>query len=102
MPVVGFRLPQDQGSLLSPSFDAPMIALRVVTSPHPQWEDYAMDYAMFAQRWGGVPLLNQSRCAEQGQVAIAFGSRLDFFRRIRRQLDGEDRMVNPYLAQYVR
>ncbi|MEL6950483.1 MAG: FAD-binding oxidoreductase [Pseudomonadota bacterium] len=101
MPVVGFRLPQDQSALLSPSFDGPMFALRVVTSPHPKWEDYAMDYAEFAQRWGGVPLLNQSRCAEQGQVTIAFGSRLDFFKRIRRQLDSENRLVNPYLAQYV-
>lgn len=101
MPVVGFRLPQDQGSLLSPSFDGPMIALRVVSSPHPKWEDYAMDYAEFAQRWSGVPLLNQSRCAEQGQVSIALGSRLNFFKRIRRQLDHENRFMNPYLAQYV-
>jgi FAD/FMN-containing dehydrogenase len=30
----------------------------------------------------------------------AFGSRLDFFRRIRRRIDPDNRMMNPFLSQY--
>ncbi len=102
MPVVGFRLPPDQSALLSPCFDAPMFALRFVSNSHPMWEDFVMDLAEFAQRWSGVPLLNQTRCAEQRQTTMAFGTRLDFFKKIRRQMDPDGRMMNPYLAQYLR
>ena len=102
MPLVGMRLPADQSGLLSPCFEQPMFALRVVSNPHTMWEDYAMDFAEFAQRWGGVPLFNQSRCAEPAYTSTAFGSRLDFFKKIRRQMDPDDRMVNPFLAQYLR
>ncbi|MEM7611336.1 MAG: FAD-binding oxidoreductase [Pseudomonadota bacterium] len=102
MPVVGFRLPMDRSALLSPSFDQPMIALRVVSNPHPLWEDFVMDFAEFAQRWGGVPLLNQSRCAEQAYTSGVFGTRLDFFKKMRRQMDPDGRMLNPFLAQYLR
>jgi hypothetical protein len=102
MPVVGFRLPMDQSALMSPSFDAPMFALRFVSSPHPMWDDFVMDLAEFAQRWGGVPMLNQTRSAEQRQTAMAFGTRLDFFKKIRRQMDPDGRMLNSFLAQYLR
>lgn len=102
MPLVGVRLPADQSGLLSPCFEQPMFSLRVVSNPHSMWEDYAMDFAEFAQRWGGVPLLNQSRCAEPVYTSTAFGSRLEFFKKIRRQMDPEGRMLNPFLAQYLR
>ncbi|MEM9171631.1 MAG: FAD-binding oxidoreductase [Pseudomonadota bacterium] len=102
MPVVGFRLPQDKQALLSPCFDQPMFALRFVSSPDPQWDDFAMDLAEFAQRWGGVPLLNQSRYIDAHSMTSAYGSRLDFFRRTRRQLDPESRLLNPFLSQYLR
>ncbi|MEO0576143.1 MAG: FAD-binding oxidoreductase [Pseudomonadota bacterium] len=102
MPVVGFRLPQDRSALLSPCFEQPMFALRFVSNPHAMWEDYVMDLGDFAQRWGGVPLLNQSRCAEPAATNIAYGSRLEFFRKIRRQLDPDQRMLNSFLSQYLR
>ncbi|MEM8546568.1 MAG: FAD-binding oxidoreductase [Pseudomonadota bacterium] len=102
MPVVGMRLPRDDSALLSPSHEAPMFALRFVSSPDPQWEDFAMDLAEFAERWGAVPLLNQSRCAEPSSTTAAFGTRLDFFRKIRRTLDPESRLLNPFLSQYLR
>ena len=101
MPMVGFRLPVDRSALLSPCFDAPMIALRAVSNPHPLWDDYVMDFAEFAQRWGGVPMFNQSRCAEPTYTSTVFGSRLDFFKKIRRQLDPDNRMLNPFLANYL-
>ncbi|MFK8051451.1 MAG: FAD-dependent oxidoreductase [Woeseiaceae bacterium] len=102
MPLVGVRLPADQTGLLSPCFDQPVFALRVVSNPHTLWEDYAMDFAEFAQRWSGVPLLNQSRCAEPTYTSTAFGTRLEFFKKIRRQMDPDGRLLNPFLAQYLR
>lgn len=50
---------------------------------------------------GGVPIFSQTRAAEQGQVEQAFGSRLEFFRKFRRRLDRDGRLLNPYLAQYL-
>ena len=102
MPLLGFKVGQDTSSILSPSFDGPMIALRAVSHPHPMWDDFVMDFAEFAQRWGGIPLFSQSRCAEVAYATTAFGSRLEFFRKIRRQLDPDERLLNPFLAQYFR
>ncbi|MFQ5982914.1 MAG: FAD-binding oxidoreductase, partial [Woeseiaceae bacterium] len=100
MPTVGFLLPRDRSALLSPTFDEPMFALRAVSTPSRGWEDFVMDFAEFAQHWGGLPFLNQTRCMETDYAQQAFGSRIDFFRRIRRQLDPANRMMNPFLSQY--
>ncbi|MEO1034066.1 MAG: FAD-binding oxidoreductase [Pseudomonadota bacterium] len=100
MPAVGFRLAADRSALLSPSFDEPMLALRAISTPHRQWEDFALEYAAFARQWGGVPIFNQSVNVDMDYAALAYGSRLDFFRRTRRQLDPDNRLLNPFLAQY--
>ncbi|MEM1260791.1 MAG: FAD-binding oxidoreductase [Pseudomonadota bacterium] len=100
MPSVGFRLAVDRSALLSPSFEEPMIALRATSSPHPAWEDFALEYSTFARQWGGLPIFNQSVNVEMDYAAEAYGSRLEFFRRTRRQLDPDNRLLNPFLAQY--
>ncbi|MEL7448631.1 MAG: FAD-binding oxidoreductase [Pseudomonadota bacterium] len=101
MPVVGYRLPMNRAALLASNFDGPMFALRFVSSVQPMWEDFAMDLAAFASEYGGVPMFSQTRAAEQRHVEQAFGSRLEFFRKIRRRLDVDGRLLNPYLAQYL-
>lgn len=100
MPAIGFKLPLDRSALLSPSFDEPMFALRAISNPDAAWEDYSLDYAMFATQWGGVPLFNQSAHTDMAYAQSAYGSRLEFFRKIRRQLDPDNRLLNPFLAQY--
>lgn len=100
MPAVGFKVATDRSALLSPSFDEPMIALRAISNPHPSWQDFALEYSGFAEQWNGIPLFNQSVNVDMTYAASAYGSRLDFFRRIRRQLDPDNRLLNPYLAQY--
>ncbi len=100
MPAVGFRLPTDRSALLSPAFSEPMFALRAVSNPHASWEDFALDYANFATQWGGVPMFNQSLHVDMAYAQMAYGSRLEFFRKIRRQLDPNNRMLNPFLAQF--
>lgn len=100
MPTMGFRLCQDPSALLSPSFDEPMFALRVMSTQDRGWEDFVIDFAEFAQHWGGVPFFNQTRSVLPEHASEAFGSRLDFFRRIRRRIDPDNRMMNPFLSQY--
>jgi len=100
MPTVGFRLARDQCALLSPSFDEPMFALRAVSTRSDRWEDFALDLADFAEHWGGVPFFNQTRGLSVDHAATAFGARSIAFRRIRRQIDPDNRMMNPFLSQY--
>lgn len=100
MPTMGFRLNQDQSALLSPAFDEPMIALRAMSTQESGWEDFAIDFANFAQHWGGLPLFNQSRSLQSEYAREIFGSRFEFFRKMRRRLDPDNRMMNPFLSQY--
>jgi hypothetical protein len=100
MPTVGFRLSQDQSAVLSPSFDEPMFALRAVSTQTKGWEDFTIDFAEFAEHWGGYAFFNQTRSLTINHAASAFGRRLAWFRNIRRQLDPDDRMMNPFLSQY--
>jgi FAD/FMN-containing dehydrogenase len=100
LPTVGYRLCRDRSSLLSPSFDEPMFALRAVSTQTRGWEDFVIDLAEFAQHWGGVPFFNQTRGVEAAYANEVFGSRIDFFRRMRRRIDPDGRMMNPFLSQY--
>jgi hypothetical protein len=100
MPTVGFRVGRDSSALLSPSFEQPMIALRALTTQSKGWDDFVIDFADFARRWGGVPLFNQTREVPYDYPRQVFGSRCDFFRSVRRRFDPDNRMMNPFLSQY--
>lgn len=100
MPTVGYRLSRDTSALLSPSFDEPMFALSAVSTQSRGWEDFAIDFAEFAQHWGGGAFFNQTRGLTPDHASTVFGSRITFFRKIRRQLDPDNRLMNPFLSQY--
>ncbi len=100
MPTVGFRVNRDDSALLSPSFDEPMIALRAISTQSKGWENFAIDFGDFARHWGGSPLFNQTREVPHDYPAQVFGSRLTFFKKIRRQFDPDNRMMNTFLSQY--
>jgi hypothetical protein len=100
MPVLGFRLGRDTSALLSPSFDEPLVALQTMSTSDKGWEDFVIDLAHFAENWGGVPLFNLSRAMQAEYTREIYGDRLEFFRKIRRQLDPQGRLLNPFLAQY--
>ncbi|WP_405233256.1 FAD-binding oxidoreductase [Lentisalinibacter salinarum] len=100
MPTVGYRLARDRSALLSPSFDGPVFVLRAVSTPRPQWQDFVLEFADFAEKWNGIPFLDQTDGLSAGQVAASLGSRLEFFRKMRRRLDPDGRLLNPYLAQF--
>lgn len=100
LPTVGFRLPRDRSAILSPSFDEPMFALRAVSAQTAGWEDFVIDFAAFAEHWGGHAFFNQTRSLSADHAASLFHNRSACFRRIRHQLDPDDRMMNPFLSQY--
>lgn len=102
LPAVGFKVNRDSNALLSPSFHEAMFALRpTVSKPDNDWEDFLLEFSEFASAHRGVPIFNQTKAATPQHVEQAFDSRLEFFRKIRRQLDPENRMMNPFFMQYL-
>ena len=100
MPAVGYYIYQDRSALLSPSFDEPMIALQTSSTQTNGWEDFVIDLADFAEHWAGVPVFSQTRSLRADYARQIYGARLDFFRKVRRQFDPEDRFLTPFMAQY--
>ena len=101
MPAVGHRLNQDGSALLSPSFSGPMFAITSMSTPHEEWEDFLLGLDEFAQQHQGLPFFNQTKGASAACVHSAFDTRLSFFKKVREQLDPEDRMLNQYFATYL-
>jgi len=100
LPAVGYRLRQDSGAPLSPSFDESMIALTTTSTQARGWDDFVIDLAEFAEKWGGTPIISQSRALRAEHTIQTYANRLDFFRRTRRQLDPHNRLLSPFLAQF--
>jgi FAD/FMN-containing dehydrogenase len=101
LPAVGYRLSRDSSAPLSPSFDETMIALTTASTQSAGWDDFVIDLAEFAEKWGGLPIISQSRALRAENVIQTYANRLDFFRRTRRQLDPENRLLSPFLAQFT-
>jgi FAD/FMN-containing dehydrogenase len=101
LPAVGYRLNHDVNALLSPSFDETMIALTTASTQLKGWEDFVIDLAEFAEKWGGTPLISQSRALRAEYVIQTYSRRLDFFRQMRRKLDPDNRLLSPFLAQFA-
>jgi len=100
MPAVGHRLCRDATAFLSPSFDEPMIALTTSSTQVKGWEDFVIDLSEFAELWAGTPFLSQSRALRATHVQQTYSKRLDAFRQVRRQVDPENRLLSPFLAQF--
>ena len=100
MPAVGYRLCKDPRAILSPSFDEPMIALTTASTQLRGWDDFVIDLAEFAEKWSGLPLISQSRALRAEHVIQTYSQRLDFFRRLRRQMDPKNLLLSPFLAQF--
>ena len=100
MPAVGYRLCKDPRAILSPSFDEPMIALTTASTQLQGWDDFVIDLAEFAEKWSGLPLISQSRALRAEHVIQTYSQRLDFFRRLRRQMDPRNLLLSPFLAQF--
>ena len=79
LPAVGYRLSKDASAPLSPSFDETMIALTTASTQSKGWENFVIDLAEFAEKWGGTPIISQSRALRAENVIQTYSNRLDFF-----------------------
>ena len=102
LPALGYRLAHDNTALLSPSFDEPMIALQTLSTQERGWADFSLDLSEFAENWGGIPTFNHSQSIRDSYVGQAYSGRIDFFRKMRRRLDPDGRLLNPYLSRYFK
>ena len=100
VPAIGYRIARDDTNLLSPSHGEAMIALQTTSTQTAGWEDFVIDLADFAENLAGVPIFSQTRALRADYARQVYGDRLAFFRRLRRQLDPENRLLSPFMAQY--
>ncbi len=101
MPAVSFRLNRDRSALLSPSFDSPVFTISPLSTQAEGWDDFVFDFAEFAADRHGIPFFNQTKNATPEVVTRAFGNRLAFFNKVRRELDPDDRLLNQYFGAYL-
>ncbi|MDJ0919267.1 MAG: FAD-binding oxidoreductase [Woeseiaceae bacterium] len=100
LPTVGFRVAKDPSALMSPSRSRAMIALQTSSTRTDGWEDFVIDLADFAEAHGGVPVFNQTRAVRSSYAQRVYGDALTSFVGVRRQLDSDNRLLNPFLSQY--
>lgn len=101
LPAVGHRLNGDNSALLSPSYSGPHFAITTLCAADAGWDDYLLNLDDLARGFGGVPLFNQTKGLSVPTAQAAYGSRLQFFKKARRGLDPEDRMINQFFASFV-
>ena len=73
----------------------------VATTVTAGWDNFLIDFAAIAARFGGIPLFNQTRGFTPEQAAKAYGNRLQRFRILRRQMDPQDRLLNQFFAEHI-
>jgi FAD binding domain/D-arabinono-1,4-lactone oxidase len=101
MPDVGYRIAGDKKSLLSYSFEGPVITIDPVSTAEQGWEAFLQAYNQFCFEHGGVPLLNQTPGVTRPQVEKAFGDRLKKFAEHRKVSDPHNRLLNDYFKDLL-
>ena len=96
---VGYALCKDQQSLLSYSYDGPIITIDPVTTENPGWSDFIAEFNRFASDHGAIPLLNQTPDLKPELVQRIFGERLRLVEETRRFYDPDGRLLSDYFAQ---
>jgi len=93
---VGYRIAQDQKSLLSYSYDGAVMTIDPVSTANLGWFEYLDAYSQFCSDRNGKPLLNQTPGLTPAIVQKAFGDRLKVLAQTRQQYDPNDRLLNSY------
>jgi FAD/FMN-containing dehydrogenase len=94
---VGYRIAQDQQSLLSYSWDGPVMTIDPVSTGNPGWNEFIDAYNRFCSDRNGKPVLNQTSALTPDLAIKAFGSRLATLEQTRKQYDPSGRLLNAYL-----
>jgi len=96
---VGYRIAEDQQSLLSYSFNGNVMTIDPVSTANPGWKEFLTDYNEWCSKRGGVPLPNQTFGFTRAQAKKALGPRLDALAAKRAELDPQNRLLNPFFRQ---
>jgi FAD/FMN-containing dehydrogenase len=98
---VGYWIAQDRGSLLSYSYDGPVMTIDPVSTGNPGWPEFLTAYNEFCAAHGGIPLFNQTDGITRAQIQQALGDRLTAFSAARRNFDPEGRLLNAYFREML-
>ncbi len=96
---VGYRVKRCRYSLLSYSGEGDVMTIDPVGTGGPDWDRFIDAFNEFAHEHGGIPLFNQSPRLRREHVKAALGERFYEFRRIRGEMDPQDRMLNDYFRE---
>lgn len=98
---VGYRIAQDQKSLLSYSWDGTVMTIDPVSTANDGWDEFLVAYNDFCVQRGGVPLLNQTPGLTAEIVENALGERWRTFSETRKKFDPTDRLLNDYFRMLL-
>jgi hypothetical protein len=97
---VGYRIAQDQQSLLSYSYNGNVMTIDPVSTGNPGWKEFLADYNEWCSAEGGVPLPNQTFGFTQEQARKALGERLQAMAARRAEFDPENRLLNDFFRNF--
>jgi hypothetical protein len=98
---VGYRIGQDQRSLLSYSWDGTVMTIDPVSTGNPGWDEFLVVYNKFCSERNGVPLFNQTYGLTAEIVQKAYGDRLKAIADTRKQYDPQDRLYGDYFRSLL-
>lgn len=98
---VGYRIAQDQTSLLSYSYDSNVMTLDPVSTANPGWNDYLLAYNQFCSDRNGIPLFNQTANLSPAIMRKACGDRLDVLATTHKQYDPGGRLLSDFFRPFL-
>lgn len=98
---VGYRIAQDQKSLLSYSWDGNVMTIDPVSTANPGWDDFLVAYNQFCIDRNGRGLMNQTPGLTAAMLQEFCGDRLQTLKTARAQFDPDDRLLNDYFRQLL-
>ena len=98
---VGYRIAQDQTSLLSYSWDGNVMTIDPVSTANPGWDDFIVAYNQFCMDRNGRGLMNQTPGLTAGMLQKFSGDRLQTLKAARAQFDPDNRLLNDYFRQLL-
>ena len=97
---VGYRIAEDQKSLLSYSFDGNVMTIDPVSTANPGWRQFLTAFNEWCSSRGGVPLPNQTWGFTPAQAKSALGARLAAMSDKRAEFDPENRLLNEFFRDF--
>ncbi len=98
---VGYRIAQDQKSLLSYSYDGNVMTIDPVSTANPGWFEFLDVYNQWCSDRGGKGLLNQTPGLTAAMLQKSYGDRLKVLADLCKQYDPQERLLNDYFRQLL-